>query len=81
MQEEVELVENYCPEDCVYRSELRDDGTPCCCYAAIEGRSRGCRVSECDKYKRGRPKRPRIREEYVLFWEREIYDEDADIVW
>lgn len=81
MQEEIELVKDYCPSDCVYRSYVDGGATPICFYAVIMQQCRGCRISECDKYKAGRPIQPRMKEEYVLCWEREIYDEDADLVW
>lgn len=81
MQEEIELVADYCPEDCIYRSHISGGFTPICYYAAIENKVRGCKISECDKYRAGKPVRPRIREEYTLFWEYECYDEDADALW
>lgn len=81
MQEE--LCVKLCPSNCMYRTYIDGGATPICYYAVIMQKSRGCRISECDKYKAGRPKQPRMKEEYVLYWERELYgeDEDADIVW
>lgn len=76
-----ELVEKLCPKDCVYRAYIDGGATPICFYAVIMRECRGCKISECDKYKPGRPLYPRMKEEYILCWEREIYGEDADLIW
>lgn len=50
--ETIELADDYCPKDCYYR--LRFDTTTFCCgYCIIEGHPRGCKISECDKYRQG----------------------------
>lgn len=51
----IETVEEHCRHtDCVYRCILDAQGTPFCNYAVMERRMRNSRISECDKYKRGR---------------------------
>lgn len=79
--ENIELVADLCPKDCVYRTTLDGGGTPCCIYILCEDKSRGCKVSECDKYKAGERVRPRMTDEYVIWWEREIYGENGDPFW
>lgn len=81
MQEAEELCAKLCPKDCVYMAYIDGGWTPICYYAVIMRKCRGCRISECDKYKAGKPLKPRIRDEYVIYWEREIYGEDADLIW
>lgn len=78
MQEET--VAKCCPKDCVYRGMLIGYGTPFCQYALIENECRKCKVSECDKYKHGRPVKARMRPEIWIEWEYE-YGEDADSLW
>lgn len=80
MQEDVELAKDYCPSDCYYRSYIDGGNVPICFYAVIEQRSRGCRISECDKYRQGTPKRAVMQRDYMIMWEYD-YDDDADIVW
>ncbi len=47
-----ETVKEHCKhKDCVYRGVL--SGTPTCDYIFREGHSRGCSISECNKYKTG----------------------------
>lgn len=53
--EDIETVDEYCPNDCVYRVRLCRS-TFFCAYAVMERSSRGCRVSECDKYRVGTKK-------------------------
>lgn len=48
-----ELVEQLCPKDCVYRSRFRDN-IHYCDYIGMTGTSRGCPVSQCDKYRKGK---------------------------
>lgn len=80
--EDIETVREHCKNtDCVYRSKLLGCGTPFCQYCLIEEHSRGCKISECDKYKPGEAKQPRLSGEMVIWWEYEYYDEDADFVW
>lgn len=77
MQEnEVELCTEKC-EGCIYGSTVYAR-TTACLYSIIEGKARGCKISECDKFKRGEKIKPRITREYVLWWECEVYD-DNDI--
>lgn len=69
MKMKFELVSKHCKHrDCVYRRVL-SDGTHCCMYAAIEHQARGCRISGCDKYKRGTKIRPRMKVTTEIEWE------------
>ena len=85
MQEEEEIVETvaqHCKHiECIYRSQIDGGSTPICFYAVLAGEPRRCKISECDKYKDGRKVRPRMKEDYILWWEYELYDKDADIIW
>ena len=76
---EVELCETYCPSDCVYRVMLQEK-IPACYYSVIERKIRGCKISECDKYRSGKPLKARMDSEYVVWWEYQ-YDEDDNSVW
>ena len=82
VNEEIEeTVANSCRHpECIYRSQI-DGGTPICFYAVLAGEPRRCKISECDKYKDGRKVRPRMKEDYILWWEYELYDKDADTIW
>lgn len=40
----------------MYRSQIGNGATPICYYAVIKHESRGCKISECDKYKQGKVK-------------------------
>ena len=68
---EVETVKEHCKHpDCGYRCVF-DYGTPYCGYALIEKRSRGCSISECDKYTT-KKKRVTMTEDGIWFkWEME----------
>ena len=84
MQEEVELCKDLCPEDCVYRALLNGSDTPICYYAVITNKpSRGCKISECDKYISGAKTQPRMKPEFWIEWEYEIYgtSEDDNPIW
>lgn len=80
MQEEIELVATHCKHpDCIYRSVMYFDGkTPICVYAMIENEVRGCKISECNKYKKGTKTKARMREDVVIFWETELYGNTDD---
>lgn len=81
MQEELETVAKHCKhEDCVYRGKLHAWNTPICQYALVEHQCRGCKISECDKYKRGEKIQPRMKVDYTIMWEYEMYD-DVDPIW
>ena len=80
-EEVIETVEEHCKhEDCIYRGKVFAF-TPCCLYAMFEERTRGCKISECDKYTAGEKIKPRLRHDLVIWWETELYGEDADIEW
>lgn len=80
MQEEHELVLTHCKHpDCVYRSTVNLNGKiPVCVYAMIENEVRGCKISECDKYKRGKKTKAKMREDVVIYWETELYGNTDD---
>ena len=70
---EIETVEEYCKhEDCIYRRRL--GWTPYCDYIGVEKKSRGCDISECDKYKAGKKVQPRMHKNYELDWEWETFE-------
>lgn len=71
--EVIEEVDRYCPKDCIYRMYF-DGTTHYCGYCAAERHSRGCKVSECDKYKRG--KRRVAIESGTLEFRWELYDDE-----
>ena len=82
MQEDIETVAEFCTHpECIYRSQIEGGNTPICFYAVLAGEPRRCKISECDKYKDGRKIRPKMRERYIIWWETELYDEDADSIW
>ena len=39
-------------KDCKYRGSF--DYQPCCIYMLVTGEPRGCKISECNKYKAGK---------------------------
>jgi len=71
--EVIEEVDEYCPKDCIYRMHL-DGTTHYCGYCAVEKRSRGCKVSECNRYKRGKKKITIEKGSLEIRWE--LYDEE-----
>lgn len=77
--ETVELCSTHCRhKDCIYRGQIDAGHTPVCLYAMYEGKARGCRISECDKYKAGKKIKARLREDIIIYWETELYGEDTD---
>lgn len=59
----VETVKEHCKhKDCVYRGTVNFQ--PCCDYILFEKHSRGCGISDCDKYRTGKRK---IKSEYNYF--------------
>lgn len=81
-KEVIETVLEHCKHpECIYRSFIDGGNTPICFYAVLAGEPRRCKISECDKYKDGRRIRPRMKDRYIIWWETELYDEDADFVW
>lgn len=70
---EIETVVRHCKhKDCIYRGYLY--WTPFCDYIGVEKKSRGCKISECDKYKPGKKIQPRMQKNYDIDWEWEIFD-------
>lgn len=54
MTEPIETVAEHCQhEDCAYRRLFRKN-LPYCAYAAYEHQTRGCPISECNRYKPGK---------------------------
>jgi hypothetical protein len=52
----IETVAKNCPhKDCMFRSQV--SGVPYCAYIAITRHPRGCSISDCDKYKKGKTRR------------------------
>ena len=76
--QKIELVEDYCPHDCMYRGILLGfGGMAFCNYAvATNTHTRGCSVSKCDKYRAGERIKPKMTTEYIIEWEYDIYDND-----
>lgn len=53
----IETVAEHCQhEDCVYRLILDSKRTPFCGYLLVTERVRGCKISECNKYRGGEKK-------------------------
>lgn len=53
-EEVIETVDVHCKhKDCVYRTRLSLSGD-CCGYMLYTDMPRGCKISECDKYRKGR---------------------------
>lgn len=71
--EVIETVEVHCKhKDCIYRGIL--SWTPYCNYIGIEKEPRGCKISQCDRYKPGKKIQPRMHKNYELDWEWEVFD-------
>ena len=79
-KEELELVSTHCKhKDCVYRSHiLLGSRIPVCMYAVLEGKARGCSISECDKYISGKKTKAKMREDTIIYWETELYGRTDD---
>lgn len=81
LKEPIELVSECCQhEDCVYRATIYPH-IPICNYAAVEHQIRGCKISECNRYRGGEPIKPTMDNEYMIYWEYDYYDEDDNSVW
>lgn len=53
----IETVEKHClHDDCVYRSTLLSYQIDYCDYITLEGKPRGCPISQCCRYKPGKRK-------------------------
>lgn len=80
-KKEIELVDTHCKhEDCIYRQPVRSLNTEGCFYSVMENKLRGCKISECDKYKRGNPKKARMKFSTEIYWIYEVEDEDNTIL-
>ena len=53
--EVIELVNDYCPSDCIYRMRFSHT-TYFCAYCLVERELRGCPISKCNRYKSGKKK-------------------------
>lgn len=72
----VETVEADCRHpDCCYRRYINGGVGQMCAYMLVEGKCRGCSISECDKYRSGKKKQPRLKSTFQIYWEYEYYDE------
>lgn len=70
----IETVKEHCKhKDCIYRRHISGGDVPICFYAAIMFETRKCKISKCDKYRKG-TKKPHSTEEYIE-WELD-YDDD-----
>lgn len=73
-----EFVKQQCQhKDCIYRQYIEGGHVPICGYASVQGKSRGCSISECDKYTPGRKVKPKMRQDAVIVWEYDIYDKKS----
>ncbi len=69
----IETVEEHCQHpDCYYRMKL-DDSCHYCGYCIVEYQLRGCKISECTRYKRGK-KKPTI-DGGTLWFRWELFDD------
>lgn len=59
---------------CIYKSYIDCGRTAVCNYNLITGKSRNCKISECDKYKEGIKKKPTMTKEGYIKWVVEIYE-------
>lgn len=75
--EKIETVEECCKhEDCIYRKYIRSGSqVSVCMYAAIEHQSRGCKISECTRYKAGTKTKAKMKTGYEIEWEYELDNE------
>lgn len=77
MAKEIETVELHCKHpDCIYRIKLSGGRYECCMYAAIEHQCRGCKISECDKFKHGAKIKPMLTINTDIVWEIEYYEDE-----
>lgn len=69
--QEVETVDAHCKHpDCGYRCHLEGQSYYCG-YCLIEKHSRGCKISECDKYTSNRKKVTMTEDGLWFVWEME----------
>lgn len=78
----IETIEDCIHTDCIYRA-TRPLRTGSCDYILIEGHSRGCKISECDKYVSNKDKHLKIKMNrmYDLIRYAEDYEEDYEEDW
>ena len=64
-------------EDCAFR-RVNPYGCGSCAYSLIMGKSRGCKISECDKYVSAKDMKikTKINKLYEIVWE---IDEDGEV--
>lgn len=65
-------------EHCIYRSYINGGRIPICFYSLTTGKTRGCKISECDKYVDGRKIKPTIKKDGTIEWVYEIYERRTD---
>lgn len=74
--EVIETVEECCGHpDCVYRLILDARGTPFCNYCVMEQELRGCRISECTRFRTGIRKVEMVKDGLYYLWR--IQQEDS----
>lgn len=79
MKKEIETVAEHCKhKDCVYRSRISSSNQTteeCCDYILFAGESRKCKISECDKHRKGKRKRVFLTDgviRYILEFDDEV---------
>ncbi len=73
---DIQTVTEHCKHpDCIYRNHINLDGLiGFCDYISLTGHSRGCSISECTKYRRG--KKTKRNHNGIVIWNIK-YEEDG----
>lgn len=67
--EVIETVDEHCKHpDCVYRVKLDSNPTFFCNYCVMENELRGCRISECTRYRAGTRRVEMTKEGLEYVW-------------
>lgn len=74
MQNEYETMKECRHPRCIYRSTINSGRIDVCTYTLQTGKSRNCKISECDKYKDGLKKKPTMTKEGYIKWVVELYE-------
>lgn len=72
------VAESCTHEHCIYRSTISNGKIPICLYSTVTGKSRRCKISECDKHIDGRKVKPKIRLDGTIEWVYETYERRTD---
>ena len=70
--QDYETMEQCVHPNCIYRSTINSGRIEVCTYTLRTGKSRNCKISECDKFKDGLKKKPMITKEGFIRWVVEI---------